>query len=131
MTLYHQLFTACPVAVRTANRVFMTHSIPPAKHFEEFDKGLFDLQFVPEDQRGKGASLYWLLWGRDVSEENSLRFANLVDCDFLVTGHIAQPEGFGIPNSRQIIVDCVDHPAACGFCLPRSRSLSSDSSIAL
>lgn len=110
---YDELFDAFPLAVRTANRVFISHSIPPGAVLDRFDLEIFDVPSVHEDERGKGSSFHHLVWGRDVSEETSRRFAQMVDADLLVTGHIAQPEGFAIPNDRQVIVDCVDVPAAC------------------
>lgn len=110
---YHDFLVSMPLGVRTTNRVLVTHSIPPVKYLERFDTKIFDAPIVPENQRGKDTSLHHLVWGRDVSEEAANRFALLMDVHLLVTGHIAMPDGFGIPNSRQIIVDCTERPAAC------------------
>jgi hypothetical protein len=110
---YLELIGAMPLAVRTENRIFISHSIPPAAVLDQFDRSLFDRWGVPEDQRGKNSSLYHLLWGRDVSEEAAKAFCSLVDADLLVTGHIASEEGYRVPNSRQIILDCVGAPAGC------------------
>lgn len=110
---YLELIGAMPLAVRTDNRIFISHSIPPASALEHFDRSLFDRWGVPEDQRGKNSSLYHLLWGRDVGEEAAQAFCTLVDADLLVTGHIASESGYRVPNSRQIILDCVGVPAGC------------------
>jgi hypothetical protein len=110
---YHELIAAMPLAVRTSNRVFITHSIPSGKSLETFELETFTVPCVAEEKRGRGSSLYHLLWGRDVSEETSERFARMVDADLLVTGHIAFDGGFGVPNSRQVIVDCTASPAGC------------------
>lgn len=110
---YQVLYASLPLAIRTESRVFVSHSIPPGRTLDQFDLGLFTWPMVPEDQRGRGTSVYWLLWGRDVSEETSARFARMIDADLLVTGHIRTPSGHQVPNSRQVILDCVDRPAAC------------------
>lgn len=110
---YHELFAAMPLAVRTQNRVFMSHTIPPAKFDDQFDVGIFSKPAMDEEQRGRNTSFYHLLWGRDVSEEAAMLFSKKVDADLFVTGHIAYDQGYGIPNSRQLIVDCMRLPAAC------------------
>lgn len=110
---YYQLIESMLLAVRTPNRVFMSHSVPPQKALDEFDVGILSAYGIPEEQRGKNTSLYHLLWGRDTSDATCKRFAKMVDADFLVTGHIAVDPGYAVPNTRQIIVDCTEDPAGC------------------
>ncbi|MGL5096776.1 MAG: metallophosphoesterase [Planctomycetia bacterium] len=109
---YDVLISSMPLAVRTPNRVFISHSIPPLSKVDEFDVGILSTLGLANLEHDAQSSLYHLLWGRDVSSEAAERFASLVDADHLITGHIATEEGFFAPNPRQIILDCVGLPAA-------------------
>jgi hypothetical protein len=110
---YDGLFASMLLGVRSASRVFFSHSIPEHRRQGSFDVSVLDRLGVGEDDLGPGSSVYQILWGRDSSAEAAEGFCRMVDADFLVTGHIAQPTGYLIANDRQIIVDCVDAPAAC------------------
>lgn len=109
---YRQVYGAMPLAVRTASRIFVSHSIPSSRSLESFDMKLFVRATVEKSELSKGSSLYHLLWDRDTSSAAASRFAEMVDCDWLVTGHIACTEGFRIANDRQLIVDCSGQPAS-------------------
>lgn len=108
---YAGLYAAMLLGVRIG-RVFACHSIPPAKVLPDFDFEIFEKPGIAELDASKTGSLYWLVWGRDVSERTAAEFCRRVDADWLVTGHIACAEGFATPNSRQVILDCVARPAA-------------------
>lgn len=109
---YHEFFAALPLAVRTENRVFITHSVPDGRHLDSFDLDIFSCPALPPEKRGRNSSVYHLLWGRDVTEATTNRFAQMVDADFLVTGHISCPNGYAAPNCRRVILDAVAAPAA-------------------
>jgi len=126
---YDLLFSSMPLAVRTDSRIFMSHSIPEARHLTAFDFGVFERFGVGEDDLGKNSPVYQLVWGRDTRDETASNFCRQVDADFLVTGHIPQEKGFAMPNSRQIIIDCVAAPAAC-MLLPANRPITTDEFIA-
>jgi hypothetical protein len=108
---YRQIYASMPLAVQTRNRVFACHSLPSAKALGCFDSSLFAQQRIAESQLKKGSCLYHLLWDRDYNEETARRFADMVHATLLVTGHIRCPNGFLVPNSRQVIVDCSGRPA--------------------
>jgi hypothetical protein len=93
--------------------VLIVHSIPPLAKLGDFDPAVLGQWVVSKEQQTRGSTVHLLLWGRDVSEEASREFAAVMDVDYLVTGHIACPNGYSAPNRRQIIVDCVAEPAAC------------------
>jgi hypothetical protein len=126
MSAYHTFFSSMLLGVRTESRVFLSHSIPPLRFMDRFDPGIFDWLGLPTDPYDNNTSVYQLVWGRDVTEAAAERFAAIVDADFLVTGHIAQEAGYAVPNSRQVIVDCVQRPAAL-LRIPGSGKLTQES----
>jgi hypothetical protein len=99
------LFASLPVALRTPNRVFMSHSLPQFGRADTFQPSMLEEENVADTEWRLGGSLHSLIWGRDTSEETVKQFLGKVDADLLITGHIAAPEGYAVPNSRQLILD--------------------------
>src|SRR5262249_35549146 len=85
---YLELFAVTPLVVRSPNRVFVSHSLPPPKWLDAFD--LADLERDETDAAAlvPGGSVYALVWGRDTSPDHARAFLAKVDADLLVTGHI-------------------------------------------
>ena len=107
-----EFWQALPLAARTANAVFLCHTVLPAKSQPLFSlRTLEQTQFTDAD-RASGGVVYGLLWGRDTSAATVEAFLRKVDSDLLVTGHIPTEAGFLAPNPRQLIVDCAASPAA-------------------
>ncbi len=111
-SLYVQLVAVVPVAVRTPNRVFLSHSLPAASRMGAFDPAVLERDSQEEDLIPTGA-IHSLVWGRDTSPANVAEFLRRVDADLLITGHIPCEQGYATPNDRQLILDCLGHPAAC------------------
>lgn len=119
---YLDLIAAAPLVVRTANRVFVSHSLPSAVKLPRFRYDDLLRETRPEDLESTG-SVYALVWGRDVRIEHVSEFLKLVDADWLVTGHIPCECGVWSPNERQIVLDAMQSPA--GYCLfPADRPLT-------
>jgi hypothetical protein len=120
---YLGIFAVANLAMRTANRIFMSHSMPSARHLESFS--LADLERDerrPEDLAW-GGPVHSLVWGRDTRLATAEAFLASVDADLLITGHIPCEHGFETPNERQIILDSMGPQA--GFCLfPTDRILT-------
>jgi hypothetical protein len=122
---YVQLLIASPLAVRTANRVFLSHSVPGAERLNTFDYAVLEQDEYLDEQLVLGGPVHALLWGRNVAEEHVLAFLAKVDADWLITGHIPQDQGFAVPNSRQLILDAQASPSHACYCLfPADRPLS-------
>jgi hypothetical protein len=111
---YLDLIAAAPLAVRTANRVFVSHSLPSAVRMDNFSYDDLLRETRPEDLGPQGP-VYALVWGRDTRPENVSAFLAKVDADLLVTGHVPLDCGFSAPNGRQLILDSLGTPA--GYCL--------------
>jgi hypothetical protein len=122
LACYRELFAAAPLAVRTPNRVFLSHSLPPGSRLAGFDPAALERDEPTEADLRKGGAVYDLVWGRDTRPETAAAFLAKVDADLLITGHIPCDRGFDAPNDRQLILDSMDTPAA--FCLfPADRPL--------
>ena len=113
---YVGLFSALPLAVRTANRVFMCHSIPDGVYLDDLDVGVLAVDdWTPESMK-RGGAVYAITWGRDTAPETVDRFAAMVDADLFITGHQPCDEGFRQANHRQLIIDGTNpYPAYCRF----------------
>jgi hypothetical protein len=120
---YLELFAIVPLAVRTPNRVFLSHSLPKAARLESFDPAILEREAHEEQDLRPGGSIHALVWGRDTNEATVEKFLEKVDADLLITGHIPCERGFDVPNNRQLILDCMGAPA--GYCLfPVDRPLT-------
>jgi len=119
---YLELIAAAPLAIRTVNRVFISHSLPSALRVDQFHYDDLLRETRAEDLDTHG-SIYALVWGRDTRPDNVRAFLAKVDADLLVSGHMPCDTGFFAPNDRQLILDSLGSP--CGYCLfPADRPLT-------
>ncbi|QDU22507.1 metallophosphoesterase [Urbifossiella limnaea] len=126
---YLDLFKALPVALRTPNRVLVSHSLPSARQMSQFDPlRLLAAEYTDADLQ-PGGSVHGVLWGRDVTPANVADYLRRMAADFLVSGHIASDTGYSVPNDMQLIVDCAESPA--GYALfPADRPLTHEELVA-
>jgi hypothetical protein len=109
---YLDLLRALPLALRTPNAVFISHSLIPARNLHTFDPRQLEAETYDAKEFVPGGLVYGLLWGRDTADRTADDFLRKVDADLLVSGHIPTDEGFSVPNPKQVIVDCSASPAA-------------------
>jgi serine/threonine-protein phosphatase PP1 catalytic subunit len=92
-----------PLAGRTQNRVFISHSLPSDNQIETFD---------PEDLR-KPISLellqyrptpYSLVWGRYQSRQAVSTMAAILDADLFICGHQPQEDGYAVMHGQMLIL---------------------------
>lgn len=114
--------STCPLAVRVAGGIFVSHSIPEAADVRGFNIEVFSHTLAPDDYRVHGP-VFDLVWGRDYRVENARAFADLLEARVLINGHEPCPDGFRAPNPWQIILDCCNSPAAC-LLVPTDGQLS-------
>jgi len=120
---YLRLIAAAPLALRTANRVFISHSLPPLSLLPAFDPAVLERDETTDADCVPGGAVHALVWGRDTRPETVAAFLQKMDADLLITGHIPCDRGFDAPNDRQLILDSLGHPAA--YCLfPADRPLT-------
>src|SRR5438874_1668016 len=91
---YDRLFAAADLALVTANRVFVSHSIPSARHLPGFTLAALEKEDLGPPDFVPGGAVHALVWGRDVGEANATAFLAKVGADWLLTGHIPCEEGY-------------------------------------
>jgi len=119
----NEFIASFPLAARSANRVFFSHSLPDAQFTRAFD---IDCLFAPPDQLdlSEGGPVYQLVWGRRHTPELIEWLARALDVDLFVIGHQPQESGHAVLHDRVIIlstdhnhgvflpVDCAAAPSA-------------------
>jgi len=121
--VYEELLSVVPVALRTANRILLCHSLPPASRLPDFDPAVLERDVFTEADMVPGGTVHSLVWGRDSRAETAAAFLAKMDADLLITGHVPCENGFDTPNDRQLILDSLGSPA--GYCLfPTDRPLT-------
>lgn len=121
---YVKFLRSCPLAVRLAKGVFITHSLPDKLGVRRFDASIFTRQPEPMEYFQR-SSVFELVWGRDYREENAAAFAQLVHAKVLINGHEPCPQGFLTPNRFQVILDCCGDQA-CYAALPIDEELTQE-----
>ncbi|HYT87660.1 MAG TPA: metallophosphoesterase [Gemmataceae bacterium] len=110
---YLQLFAVAPLALRTPNRVFLSHSLPSSKRVAKFDLAVLEREEFDEKDLVFGGTVHSLVWGRDTSLATATALLQKVDADLLITGHIPCDRGFEAPNERQLILDSLGATGCC------------------
>lgn len=113
-----------PLAGVTANRIFLSHSLPGPRDYEQFDPTVFKDSAHPADLL-EGGSVYSLVWGRNqttvVLEELCMR----LDVDTFLCGHQPQETGYGVLHDRMIILASDhNHGAFLPFDLKKSYTVA-------
>jgi len=104
MSAMKEFWRALPLAARTANGVFISHSTPSRDFLDKFTSDVLSRPLESADFARSGGA-YALCWGRDFTPDIADRFALLVGAQFLVVGHTPCDDGFLTPNERHIVLD--------------------------
>lgn len=110
---YLDLFRSLPIALRTGNRVFLSHSLPNPKMLATFDAARLSIAEHSDEDLIPNGVVYGIVWGRDTSPAHVADFLRRVDADLLISGHIPCDAGYATPNSQQLLLDSLGSPAAC------------------
>jgi hypothetical protein len=101
---YLEFLATCPLAVRIAGGVFISHSCPDQCDRQPFDVSIFERSLTAADYKS-GSPAFKLVWGRDFRPANADAFARQVGAEVLIHGHEPCEAGFSAPNKRQVILD--------------------------
>ncbi|MHC5061796.1 MAG: metallophosphoesterase [Planctomycetota bacterium] len=111
-----------PLAVRCANRIWMSHSLPANSHAEDFDMTIFERQSKLSDMI-RPNSAYLLTWGRRHSEQTLTKLAERFDVDFFILGHQPQDTGHSQAGHNLIIISS-EHNHGCLISFDLGKSYS-------
>jgi hypothetical protein len=100
-----------PLAIKTENKIWISHSLPADNLAEKFDCQIFDRQLKINDVVKPG-SAYLLTWGRRHSQTLLNKMAELFDIDIFVLGHQPQQQGWNRAGENLIII-ASDHSHGC------------------
>jgi hypothetical protein len=93
-----------PLAVRSPNRIWISHSLPSDRMIEKFDFTIFNRQLKISDIV-RPNSAYLLTWGRAHNPETFKLLAEKLDVDLFVLGHQVQEAGWMSNNENLVIID--------------------------
>lgn len=106
-----EFFLSLPLAAKSPNRIWFSHSLPGTHAMDYFDFSLFSRDWEAGDYVPKG-SLYELIWGRNHTAEQLVELAELLNVDFFVLGHQRKEQGYELQHERLIIL-ASDHSLGC------------------
>ncbi|MDB5292066.1 MAG: Calcineurin-like phosphoesterase superfamily domain protein [Phycisphaerales bacterium] len=97
-----------PLAVRTSNGLFFSHSVPSDSEVPNYDYTVFNRPLTGEDYKRRTGPVYQLIWGRRTTPPMVKQFLEKVGAQLIVTGHQPQETGFGV-NGEQHLIIASDH----------------------
>ena len=100
-----------PLAVRTSNNIFMSHSLPGAESISGFDCDIFDSELT-EDILMDNQSIRGLLWDRHHNDNLINNLTSILNAKMFIIGHQPQPLGHSRPF-RKLIILASDHNLGC------------------
>ena len=98
-----QFLFSQPLAVRSENRIWLSHSLPSDRFVDKFDRQILDRQLKTSDCEKPG-SAYLLTWGRNISQQTLDKMAKLFDVDIFILGHQPQQQGWSRAGKILIII---------------------------
>lgn len=115
---YDQVFSAMtdymlsqPLAIRCANRIWISHSLPADQFVDSFDLSIFNRPYTLDDIE-RPNPVYLLTWGRRQSPESLARLATMLDVDVFVLGHQPQEMGWSLVGPNTLII-ASEHSFGC------------------
>jgi predicted phosphodiesterase len=119
-----QFLFSQPLAIRTENRIWLSHSLPGNRYVDEFDGSVLNRQLEDTDIVKPG-SAYLLTWGRNHSQDTLDRMAELFDIDIFILGHQPQQQGYSRAGENLIII-ASDHNHGCLLTIDLAKSYTVD-----
>ncbi len=104
----HAFFRAMPLAVRTANGLFCSHSLPSPEGMARFDAAVLGRRLVDADYRSPGGGAYLMTWGRGQNEAQVEALAKSLGVELFVVGHAYSETGAHVVTPRMVVLNS-DH----------------------
>jgi hypothetical protein len=118
---YREFWISSPLAVRTSNGLFVSHSTPRLERMDGLSLEYLQTADVADAFRCDGP-VFAMLWDRDYRAEAAEAFAQRMQAQVLLVGHTACRDGLRVPNKRHIILDSKDMEGRYAL-LPLDRDL--------
>lgn len=122
----HQAFDAyvdsLPLAVRCANGVMVSHSLPSPRKIEVFDKDVLERDLTDADYSSQG-SAHYMVWGRHQNNKIAGELAQAWGVKAFVVGHQQAEMGWE-EKAHNMLILASDHNH--GVCLPIDLSKTYD-----
>jgi hypothetical protein len=115
-----QFLLSQPLAVRTENRIWLSHSLPSDHFADKFDRQILDRSLETGDCEKPG-SAYLLTWGRNISQQTLDKMAELLDVDIFILGHQPQQQGWNRAGKNLLII-ASDHNHGCLLSIDMAKS---------
>lgn len=98
-----EFFASLPVAARSPNRIFFSHSLPGPRDMGDFDPKCIRKSHGELDL-SEGGHIYNMVWGRGHTPAILDTLSTAWDVDLFVVGHQPQEWGYEIRHDRLVIL---------------------------
>ncbi|MEX0654933.1 MAG: metallophosphoesterase [Phycisphaeraceae bacterium] len=103
----NQYVRSMPLAIRCANGVFCSHSLPSPRKIETFDKSVLDRVPTDEDLAIDGPG-YLMVWGRHHTQKVADELAEAWNAKVFVMGHQPADMGYEVEGDTMLVLNS-DH----------------------
>lgn len=118
----NQFIAAMPLAVRGANGVFCSHSLPSPRKLESFDASVLDRVPTAEDLAG---AVYDMVWGRNHTQKLADELAERWGVKVFVMGHQPAEMGYAAEGETMLVLNS-DHEHGVGLPIDLVREHTRD-----
>lgn len=120
----NEYILSLPLAVKCANGVMVSHSLPAPRRIEVFDKAVLDRELTDEDIAPHG-SAYDMVWGRHQNRKITEELAEAWGVKVFVVGH--QPAEMGTePVADNTLILASDHNHGVALPIDLSKTYNRD-----
>ena len=98
-----QFLLSQPLAIKTKNRIWISHSLPGDRFIDQFDIKIFKYP-ITDKHCEKPGSVYLLTWGRRMRQETLDHFGSLFGVDWFILGHQTQEQGYARYGQNLLII---------------------------
>lgn len=111
-----------PLAARTANGVFISHSLPEPMSMPSFDLTVFERELTDADV-APGGLAYAVCWGRFHNARDIEYFAQKLGVRQFIIGHTPQESGYNVIGNLIILASDHAHGTFLPFDLAKSHTV--------
>ncbi len=120
----NQYLLSLPLAVRCANGIMVSHSLPAPRRIEAFDTTILDREITEADRSPHG-SVHDMVWGRHQNRVVTQELAEAWNVDVFVLGHQPAEMGYFLVAENTLVI-ASDHNHGVALSVDLSRSYTRD-----